>query len=162
MDPDSRTLDNNAIYRFQVRLSLGAVAPVAPAQGMGELAAGLRRAGDVLSRRAEAVAAEFGRLGECGWRPLGTAPSGREVLAPHGFAGPDGVTLPEAVGVVRDATPAEVASELAGAGDEVRAELLETLSVRVEGLDIPVRVGPDAAELRLSPREYLDTFSIRG
>lgn len=162
MDPESRVLDAGATYRFQLRLSLGAVAPVAPAPGMGELVAGLRRAGEVLSHRAEAVAAELGRLGRCGWRPLGMAPSGREVLAPHGFAGPDGVTLPETVGAVRDATPAEVARELADARDEVRAELFETLSVRVEGLDIPVRIEPGAAELRYSPREYLDTFSIRG
>ncbi|HSR22847.1 MAG TPA: hypothetical protein VLW53_04805, partial [Candidatus Eisenbacteria bacterium] len=87
--------------------------------------------------------------------------SGRDVLAQRAFAGPEGTALPEAVNVVKEATPAEIARDLAEAGGELEAELAESLAVRVDDLDIPARVGLDEASLRYSPREYLDTFSIQ-
>jgi hypothetical protein len=44
---------------------------------------------------------------------------------------------------------------------ELVPELAESLTVRVEDLDLPVVLTADSAELRYSPREYLETFSIR-
>jgi hypothetical protein len=161
MDLESRALAAGQAYRFQLRLTLGTVAPVATPSRTTELAAGVRRAGDVLGRRAEAVAGALDRLGPRGWRPDDAAPAGREVLAPHGFAGVDGSSLPEAVAVVREATPEEVARDLAEAGGDLAEELGQSLAVRVEGLDIPARLDAGPPELRYSPKEYLETFSIR-
>ena len=158
MGMDTRALDAGRTYPFQLRLTLGTVAPVAPASSIRELEAVVRTAGQVLSRRSEQVADVLRRLGERGWRPLNSAPAGREVLAGHGFAGPEGAALPEAVSVVKDASPGEVARDLSWADGELTA----SLTVRVEDLDLPVVLTADSAELRYTPREYLETFSIRG
>jgi hypothetical protein len=162
MGIDTRALDAGRTYPFQLRLTLGTIAPVASATSVRELEAGVRGAGRTLSRRAELVADALRRLGERGWRPLNTAPAGREVLAGHGFAGADGSVLPEAVGVVKDASPGEVARDLSTADGELGPELAASLTVRLEDLDLPVVLTADSAELRYSPREYLETFSIRG
>jgi hypothetical protein len=155
---DDRSLAADVAHRFQVRAALGTPAPVGPPPGPRELAAGIRRAAGLLAGRAEAVAAVADRLGARGWWPLHEAPGGRDVLATHGFALPDGATLPASVVLVREATAAQVAADLAEAGGSLAGELEAGLTVRVEGLDIPVRVGPGLAELRYSPREYLETF----
>src|SRR5215471_8534801 len=162
MDLDSRTLPPGVAYRFQLTLPLGTVTPLATPSRVADLAAGVRRAGEVLARRADAIAGVLDRLAERGWRPVDAAPAGREVLAPHGFAGLDGSALPEAVAVVREATPLEVARDLAEAGGDLAGELGASLLVRVEDLDIPVRVDGEGATLRYSPREYLETFPLRG
>jgi hypothetical protein len=161
MDVDSRALEPGTVYRFQLRLALGTVAPIALAQRIGDVADGVRRAGDQLARRADAVADALSRLGERRWRTIDAAPTGREVLAPHGFAGLDGSSLPEVVCAVKEATPEEVARDLAEAGGDLRGELFENLAVWVDDLDIPARVGSGEPALRYSPREYLETFSIR-
>lgn len=161
MDLESRALERGTTYRFQLRLDLGTVTPAVTPSRMGDLAAGVRRAADLLARRAEAVAGLIDRLAALGWRPLDAAPIGRETLAPHAFAGPQGSALPESVAVVREATPEELARDLADAGGDLTDELTETLTARVEGLDIPTRLdAAGAAELRYSPREFLETFSI--
>jgi hypothetical protein len=162
MGIDTRSLDAGRTYSFQLRLTLGTIAPVASASSVRELEAIVRQSGELLSRRAELVADALRRLGERGWRPLNIAPTGREVLAGHGFAGASGPALPEAVGVVKDAGPAEVAGDLAATGGELATELADNLTVRVEDLDLPVALTAGSAELRYSPREYLATFSIRG
>ena len=162
MDLDSHALPAGPAYRFQLQLALGTVMPTATPARMGDLAAGVRRAGAALARRADAIAGALDRLGARGWRPVDAAPAGREVLAPHGFAGLDGSALPEAVAVVREATPLEVARDLAEAGGDLAGELGASLLVRVEDLDIPVRVDGEGATLRYSPREYLETFPLRG
>jgi hypothetical protein len=159
MAMDTRALDAGRTYPFQLRLTLGTIAPVAPASSVRELEAAVRDAGETLARRARLAAEILGRLGERGWRPLNSAPAGREVLAGHGFAGPEGAVLPEAVSIVKDASPGEAARDLAGAGYDL---VTEGLTVRIEDLDLPVVLNGDAAELRYSPREYLETFSIRG
>jgi hypothetical protein len=161
MGIDTRALDAGRTYPFQLRLTLGTIAPVASASSLRDLEAGVRGAGLALSRRAELVADALRRLGDRGWRPLNSAPAGREVLTRQGFAGPDGSVLPEAVGIVKDASPGEVARDLAATGEKLAAELTERLTVRVEDLDLPVVLTADSAELRYSPREYLETFSIR-
>jgi len=159
MDLDSRTLPPGVAYRFQLRLPLGTVGPLAVPSRTADLAAGVRRAADVLARRADAIAGVLDRLGERGWRPVDVAPAGREVLAPHGFAAADGSALPEAVAVVREATAEEVARDLTEAG----GELADGLTVRIEDLDIPATLdAAGTATLRYTPREYLSTFSIRG
>ena len=157
MGIDTRALDAGRTYPFQLRLTVGTITPVAPASSVRELEAAVRGAAETLARRVELVADVLHRLGELGWRPLNGAPAGREVLAGHGFAGPDGPALPEAVSIVKDASPGEIASDLAGAGVEVT----ESLTVRLDDLDLPVLLTAEAAELRYSPREYLETFSIR-
>ena len=161
MGSDTHTLDAGRPYRFQLRLTLGTIAPVAPATSVHELEATIRHSSEQLAKRAELAADVLSRLGERGWRPLNTAPGGREVLAGHGFAGPDGAVLPEAVSVGRDARPAEVADDLAEVVGELEVELVQTLTVLVDDLDLPVVLTAESAELRYSPREYLDTFSIR-
>jgi hypothetical protein len=161
MGSDTHALDAGRPYRFQLRLTLGTVAPAAPATSVRELEATVRHAAEQLARRAELAADVLGRLGERGWLPLNSAPAGREVLAGHGFAGPDGAVLPEAVSVARDALPAEVARDLADVLGEPTAELVQTLTVLVDDLDLPVVLTAESAELRYSPREYLDTFSVR-
>jgi hypothetical protein len=158
---DSKALDAGRAYRFQLRLTLGTVVPAATVSSARGLEAEIRAAGLALSRRAELVADALHRLGERGWRPLITAPIGREVLAGQGFAGPDGAALPEAVTVARDAPPAEVTADLAGVDPDLTAVLAEGLTVRVEDLDLPVVLSGGSAELRYSPREYLETFSVR-
>jgi hypothetical protein len=158
MGMDTRALDAGRTYPFQLRLTLGTVAPVAPASSIRELEAAVRTAGQVLSRRSEHVADVLRRLDERGWRPLNSVPAGREVLAGHGFAGPEGAALPEAVSVVKDASPGEVARDLSWADGELTA----SLTVRVEDLDLPAVLTADSAELRYTPREYLETFPVRG
>jgi hypothetical protein len=160
MGMDTRALDAGRTYPFQLRLTLGTIAPVAPASSIRELEAAVRGAGEAVSRRAELAADVLRRLGERGWRPQNSAPAGREVLAGHGFAGPEGPALPEAVSIAKDASPGEVASDLARAGDD--DVVTQGLTVRIEDLDLPVVLNSDTAELRYSPREYLETFSIRG
>jgi hypothetical protein len=54
--------------------------------------------------------------------------------------------------------PGECALDLAGAV----GEFADGLTVRLDDLDLPVVLTADSAELRYSPREYLDTFSIPG
>jgi hypothetical protein len=162
MGIDTRALDAGRTYPFQLRLTLGTIAPVASASSVRELEATVRHSGELLSRRAGLVADVLRRLGERGWRPLNLPPTGREVLAGHGFAASDGSALPESVGVVKDATPGDVARDLTAAGSELAAELAAGLTARVEELDLPVALTADSAELRYSPREYLETFSIRG
>jgi hypothetical protein len=159
MSLDSRDLDAATVYRFRLRLALGTPSSVAPPRSVREVVAGIRHAIGRLAARAEEVAATAEHLGERGWRTLSDAPTGRDVLATHGFAVPDGTTLPEEVGLAREASAREVAADLAGAGP-LAGELEESLTVRVEGLDIPVRLRP-APELRYSPREFLETFSVR-
>lgn len=161
MGIDTRALDGGRPYRFQLRLALGTIVPVATASSTRELEAEVRAAGRALSRRAELVADALRRLGERGWRPLATAPIGREALSGQGFTGPDGTALPESVTVARDARPAEVAGDLAGAAGELTADLAEGLTVRVDDLDLPVVLTGESAELRYSPREYLETFPVR-
>jgi hypothetical protein len=162
MGIDTRALDAGRTYTFQLRLTLGIIAPVAPATSVRELEAEVRRAGQSLARRAELVAGTLHQLGERGWRPQHIAPAGRDVLATHGFAGPDGSELPEVVSVAKDALPAEAAGDLAAVAGDLVADLGESLTVRFEDLDLPVVLSAEAAELRYSPREYLETFSIRG
>jgi hypothetical protein len=162
VDVNSRALEPGTVYRFQLSLALGTVAPVALPLRIGDVAAGVRHAGDQLARRADAVADVLSRLGERRWRTVDVAPIGRDVLAPHGFTGLDGSALPEVVSAVKEATPEEVARDLAEAGGDLRGELFESLAVRVDDLDIPARVGSGEPALRYSPREYLETFSIRG
>ena len=162
MGIDTHTLDSGRTYTFQLRLTLGIIAPVAPATSVHELEATVRGAGQKLARRVELVADALRLLGERGWRPQHLAPAGREVLAVHGFAGPDGSELPEEVIVARDATPGEVARDLAAAAGDLTDELAESLTARVEDLDLPVVVTADSARLRYSPREWLETFPIRG
>jgi hypothetical protein len=157
MGMDTRALDAGRTYLFQLRLTLGTIAPVAPASSVRDLETAVRGAGDALSRRSEQVAGVLHRLAERGWRPLNSAPAGREVLAGHGFAATDGGVLPEAVSVAKDASPGEVAGDLAWADGEPAGEL----TVRLDDLDLPVVLTSDSAQLRYSPREYLDTFSIR-
>jgi hypothetical protein len=154
---DTRALDAGRTYAFQLRLALGTISPVAPSSSIRDLEAAVRGAGRALAHRSEHVADVLRRLDERGWRPLNSAPAGREVLASHGFAGPDGAALPEAVSVGKDASPGEVARDLAWAGGELTAGL----TVRVEELDLPVVLTADAAELLYTPREYLETFPIR-
>ncbi|HYW23178.1 MAG TPA: hypothetical protein VE953_03385 [Terriglobales bacterium] len=161
MGIDTRALDAGRIYTFQLRLTLGIIAPVAPATSVRELEAEVRTAGQSLARRAELVANALRDLGERGWRPQNSAPTGREVLSGHGFAGPDGSELPEAVTVAKDAPPGEAAQDLAAVARDLAADLAESLTVRLEDLDLPVVLTAEAAELRYSPREYLETFSIR-
>jgi hypothetical protein len=158
MGIDTRALDAGRTYPFQLRLTLGTIAPAAPAYSVHELEAAVRGAGQLLAHRAEEVAGVLHHLAERGWRPLNSAPAGREVLAEHGFAGPDGFALPEAVSIAKDASPTEVARDLAGAG----GDLEDGLTVRLDDLDLPVVLTGDSAELRYSPREYLETFPIRG
>ncbi len=158
MSLDSRELAAAGTHRFRVRLAIGTPGPVAAPRSVWDVVAGIRRASGLLTARAEAVASAAERLGERGWRTLNEAPSGREVLATHGFAVPEGTALPEAVGLVKEATAGEAAADLADAGP-LAGELEESLTVRVEGLDIPARLRP-APELRYSPREFLETFSI--
>lgn len=158
MGMETRALDAGRAYPFQIRLTLGTVAPVAAASSVRELEATVRGAGQALWRRSERVADVLHRLAERGWRPQNSAPAGREVLSGHGFAGPDGATLPDAVSVVKDASPGEVARDLAWADGELDGDL----TVRLEDLDLPVKLTGESAELRYSPREYLETFSIRG
>lgn len=162
MSIDSRALDAAATYRFRLRLTLGTSVPVAPFLATGALAAAIRRANAALAARADAVAEVVEGLGARGWRPLNAAPAGRDVLATHGFAAPDGSTLPEAAALVKEARAADVARDLAEAGGGLAAELEESLAVRVEGLDIPARLCRGSAELRYSPREFMETFGIRG
>ncbi|HXM56055.1 MAG TPA: hypothetical protein VOB72_11750 [Candidatus Dormibacteraeota bacterium] len=162
MGPDTRALDPRTVYRFTVRLTLGTVSPVAAPSGLGDAAAAVRRAATGLALRSSAVADSLVRLSERGWRTVDVAPSGRDVLAPQGFALPDGSALPESVGAAREATPPEVAADLANVGGDLGAELAAGVTARVDGLDIPVRLADGAAELRYSPLEYLETFSIRG
>jgi len=161
--PDSRALDPRTVYRFTVRLTLGTVAPVATPAGIGDAADVVRHAAAALALRSAAVADALVRLSERGWRAVDVAPAGRDVLAPHGFALADGSALPEAVGAAREAMPAEAAADLASVGGELAAELADGVTARVDGLDIPARLGPEgASELRYSPLEFLETFSIRG
>jgi hypothetical protein len=158
MGIDTRALDAGGTYQFELRLTLGTIVPVAPASSVHELEAAVRGAGETLARRAGHVAGVLRHLAERGWLPLNSVPAGREVLTGHGFAGPEGATLPEAVSIMKDATPGEVARDLAGAV----GEFADGLTVRLDDLDLPVVLTADSAELRYSPREYLDTFSIPG
>jgi hypothetical protein len=160
MSLDSRALDAAAVYRFRLRLPVATSSSVAPPRSVRDIVAGVRRASGQIAARAEEVASAAEHLAARGWRTLSDAPSGRDVLAGHGFAVPEGETLPEEVGLAREASAPEVAADLADAGP-LASELEESLTVRVEGLDIPVRLRP-APELRYSPREFLETFSIRG
>lgn len=162
MGIDTRALDAGRTYPFQVRLTLGTIAPVEPPTSVRELEGWVRGGGQTLSRRAELVADVVHHLGERGWRPQNHAPAGREVLAGHGFAGADGVVLPEAVALVKDGSPEEVARDLTGAGGELAAELAEGLTVWLDDLDLPVVLTAESAELRYTAREYLETFPIRG
>src|SRR5215472_15209274 len=139
MGIDTRALDAGQPYLFQLRLTLGTIAPVAPPLSVCELETTVRGAGETLARRAEHVAGVLHHLAERGWLPLNSVPAGREVLTGHGFAGPEGATLPEAVSIMKDATPSEVASDLAGAGDEV----VVSLTVRLDDLDLPVVLTAD-------------------
>jgi hypothetical protein len=159
---DSRALDAAASYRFRIRLALGTSAPVAPFPTTANLVAEIRSASAGLAARAEAVATALEGLGARDWRPLNEAPSGREVLATHGFAVLEGSTLPEAAILAKEATAADVARDLAEAGGELSDELEQSLAVRVQGLDIPARLGPGPAELCYSPREFMETFGVRG
>ncbi|TMC01689.1 MAG: hypothetical protein E6J41_32395 [Chloroflexi bacterium] len=162
MGIDTRALDAGRTYPFQVRLTLGTISPVAAPTNLREMEVGVRGAGQTLSRRAALVADALRHLAERGWRPQNHAPAGREVLAGHGFAAADGTVLPEAVAVVKDASPGEVARDLAGTDGDLAAELAEGLTVWIEDLDLPVVLTGESAELRYSPREYVETFSIRG
>jgi hypothetical protein len=161
VDIESRALDRRTVYRFQLRLALGTVVPAAAPPRIGELAAGVLRAGALLARRAEEVAGTLDRLGERGWRPIAGTWTGRELLAPRVFAGPEGSELPESVTLAREAMPDEVARDLEEAGGDLRAELAENLEVRVDDLEIPAWVGHEEAGLRYSPREYLETFPVQ-
>jgi hypothetical protein len=159
MSFDDRELAPDAVRRFRVRLTVGTPAPVAPS-GPRDLAAGIRLAAELLAARAQAVAAVTERLGASGWWLMDEAPMGRDVLATHGFAAPEGATLPASVVLVKDAAAAQVAADLADANGRLAEELEESLTVQVDDLDIPVRVGPTRVELRYSPREYLQTFPV--
>jgi hypothetical protein len=158
MGIDTRALDAGGTYLFQLRLTLGTIAPVAPASSVHELETEVRGAGEMLARRAERVAGLLHHLAERGWLPLNSPPAGREVLSGHGFAGSDGPALPEAVSIAKDASPGEVARDLADAA----GDLADGLTVRLDDLDLPVMLTADSAELRYSPREFLETFSIPG
>ncbi len=162
MGLDDRRLDPISRYRFELRLELGSPARVEQHVTTGMLAASVREAGTQIAERAAAVAAVLDRLDGLGWRPAEDPPAGREVLPSHGFTAPQGPVLPEYVRLVREATAADVARDLQQARDGLGEELERSLAVRFEGLDLPVQVGPEGGELRYSPREYLNTFSIRG
>jgi hypothetical protein len=56
----------------------------------------------------------------------------------------------------------EPSNQSGGGSGELAAEPAASLTVRVEDLDLPVVVTAESAELRCSPREHLETFSIRG
>src|SRR5215469_15499335 len=56
MGIDTRALDAGRTYPFQLRLTLGTIAPVAPAYSVHDLEAAVRGAGQLLARRAEDVA----------------------------------------------------------------------------------------------------------
>jgi hypothetical protein len=159
---DDRRLDPASRYRFELRLELGSPARVDQYVTSGMMAASVREAGVHIAERAAAVAAVLDRLDGLGWRPAEDPPAGREVLPAHGFTAPQGPVLPEYVCVVREATAADVARDLQQVRGRLGDELERSLAVRFEGLDIPVRVGPEGGQLRYSPREYLETFSIRG
>jgi len=159
VDPDTRCLDPDRTHTFRLRIVLGQVTPIEAEGNARDLADLLRQVGTAFARRTSAVAGLIERLADRGWRLAADDSGGGRVARPtHGFAGPDGRALPEEVTLVKDALPAQVASDL----DDLRtpgAELGVGLHVRMETMDLPARVVGGAVELVYTPNEYLATFS---
>jgi hypothetical protein len=163
MEPDSTTLDPGATYQFRLRLELGGSARAQPPGRAAELARTLRAAAAEIASRVEAVAALVDALGARGWRPDEDTPAaGRGVRNDAGFSGPNGPALPDAVLLVREARPREAAEDLGGLPSPLGAEAVRDCVVRADGLDLPLVVREGELGLRYTPREYLETFAIRG
>ncbi|HEX4216427.1 MAG TPA: hypothetical protein VIA06_24175 [Candidatus Dormibacteraeota bacterium] len=163
MDPDSTALDPEATYQFRLRLDLGGAARAQPPGRATELARTLRAAAAEIAGRVEAVAAIVDALGARGWRPdEDTPPAGRGVRNDAAFSGPSGPALPDVVLLVREARPAEVAGDLAALRSPLAGEVVRDCVVRADTLDLPLVMGAGGLGLRYTPREYLETFAIRG
>lgn len=163
MDPDSTALDPEAIYQFRLRLELGGAARAQPAGRAPELARALRAAAADIAGRVESVAAVVDALGVRGWRPDEDTPAaGRGVRSDAGFSGPSGPSLPDAVLLVREVRPSEAAADLSTLPSPLAEEVVRACVVRADTLDLPLVISDGGLRLRYTPREYLETFAVRG